>query len=298
VTKGRAIFLIYLVLGRALAWLPEPVALAVAAVVGDVLFRVRHDQRAMVSANLRRVLGPQVDEASLANWAHLAFRAYARYWVEGARLGTTPRSEVVEHMDVPDGWEHLVEGMASGQGMVLALPHLGSWEYGGAYLAARGYPMTAVAEQLEPPELFDHFVTERAAMGLTIVPLGAESGGAVIRTLRSGGLVGLLCERDLAGTGVEVEFFGEKTTMPAGPATVALRTGAVLTTAAVFSGPGLSHHATVGAPIDTTRTGSFRSDVQRITQEIATRLEAYIRSAPDQWHMFQPLWPADRPDAS
>jgi KDO2-lipid IV(A) lauroyltransferase len=94
--------------------------------------------------------------------------------------------------------------------------------------------------------------------------------------------------------GIEVEFFGETTTMPAGPATLAMRTGALLLTAAVYSGPGRDHHAVVQPPIDTSRTGSFRTDVQRITQEIATRFEGLISQAPEQWHVFQPLWPVDR----
>jgi KDO2-lipid IV(A) lauroyltransferase len=113
--------------------------------------------------------------------------------------------------------------------------------------------------------------------------------------LREGGLVGLLCDRDIEGTGVEVDFFGERTTMPAGPATLALRTGATLCTGAVYSGPGRDHRAIVEPPLDTTRTGPLRKDVARLTQEIATRLEGLIRRAPEQWHVFQPLWLADRP---
>ena len=120
----------------------------------------------------------------------------------------------------------------------MALPHVGSWEYGGAFFATQGLPMTAVAERLEPPELFDYFVEQRAAMGLTIVPLDHRSGGTLMTTLRNGGLVGLLCDRDIERTGIEVEFFGETTTMPPGPATLALRSGAVLVTGAVYSGPG------------------------------------------------------------
>jgi lauroyl/myristoyl acyltransferase len=294
VVSPRLTFQIYSTLGRALAAVPEPVALGIAGLVGDVMHQVRHDHRRDVEQNLRRVVGRDVDQASLERWSRRAFRAYARYWVEGARLPSTARQEVLQRFVVVEGFEHLVEGMASGKGVVLALPHVGSWEYGGTFLAAVGYPMTSVAERIEPPELFEYFVDQRAAMGLTIVPLDATSGGVVMRTLRDGGLVGLLCDRDLLDNGIDVEFFGEKTTMPAGPATLAMRTGATLLTAAVYSGPGQDHHAVVGAPIDLTRSGALRTDVSRVTQEIADRFEGLIRRAPEQWHVFQPLWSADR----
>jgi KDO2-lipid IV(A) lauroyltransferase len=248
----------------------------------------------MVSNNLRRVIGADASDTEvLDRWARRSFRAYARYWVEGARLATTSPVEVEERTFV-QGFEHLEAGMAAGKGVIMALPHIGSWEYGGAFLATQDMPMTSVAERLEPPELFDYFVRQRAAMGLTIVPLDASSGSAISGTLRRGGLVGLLSDRDLVGNGIEVEFFGEPTTMPAGPATLALRTGAVLVTGAVYSGPGSDHRAIVEPPLDTTRSGSFRKDVSRLTQQMATRLEGLIRRAPEQWHVFQPLWLSDR----
>jgi lauroyl/myristoyl acyltransferase len=295
VNKGQAVFRTYTLLGRVLAALPEPVALGVANRVGDVLYRVRGDQRRMVTNNLRRVVGgDESDAAVLDRWARRSFRTYARYWVEGARLPSMSSVEVEGRIFV-QGLEHLQEGMAAGRGVVLVLPHIGSWEFGGAFLATQGMPMTSVAERIEPPALFDHFVEQRAAMGLTIVPLDGSSGSAVNRALRAGTMVGLLGDRDLAGNGIEVEFFGETTTMPAGPATLALRSGAVLTTAAVYTGPGPDHHAVVDAPLDTTRRGTLREDVARLTQELATRLEVLIRRAPDQWHVLQPLWLSDRP---
>jgi lauroyl/myristoyl acyltransferase len=297
VNKGQAVFRTYTTLGRCLAALPEPVAMGAASAVGDVLFAVRHDHRRMVTKNLRRVVGSEgADHAILDRWARRSFRAYARYWVEGARLPRTSPTEVEQRTFV-QGFEHLVEGMAAGKGVIMALPHVGSWEYGGAFLATQGLPMTAVAERIEPPELFEYFVEQRAAMGLTIVPLDSSSGSSIISTLRAGGLVGLLSDRDLAGNGIEVEFFGEATTMPAGPATLAIRTGAQLVTGVVYSGPGSDHRAIVEPPLDTTRQGSLREDVARLTQGIATRFEGLIRRAPEQWHVFQPLWLADRPEA-
>jgi lauroyl/myristoyl acyltransferase len=296
VKKGQAVFRTYTTLGRALAVLPEPVALAVANRVGDVLYRVRHDHRRMVAVNLRRVIGAGPgDAAVLDRWARQSFRSYARYWVEGARLASTPPAEV-EARTFVQGFEHLQRGMEAGHGVVMVLPHIGSWEYGGAWLATQGMPMTSVAERLDPPELFDYFVEQRAAMGLTIVPLDASSGAAVMAALRAGRLVGLLSDRDIVGNGIEVQFFGEATTMPAGPATLALRTGATLVTGAVYSGPGADHRAVVDPPLDTTRRGTLRQDVARLTQEVATRLEVLIRCAPEQWHVFQPLWLSDRPE--
>jgi phosphatidylinositol dimannoside acyltransferase len=294
---GHVVFKTYTTLGGCIAALPEPVALGLGKVVGDVLYRVRRQHREMVKANLRRVLGSTGgDDILLDRWARRSFREYARYWVEGARLPRTSPDEVVQHV-FADGLHHLHEGAAAGRGTILCLPHIGSWEYGGAFLATQDLPMTAVAERIEPPALFDYFVGQRAAMGLTIVPLDRHSGSALLSTLRAGGLVGLLCDRDIEGTGIEVEFFGERTTMPAGAATLALRTGAALCTGAVYSGPGRDHRAIVEAPLDTTRTDSLRADVARVTQEIATRLEGLIRRAPEQWHVFQPLWLADRPTA-
>lgn len=291
---GRAVFRTYTTLARGIAALPEPVAMGLGNLVGEVLFHVRHEHRAQVTANLARVLGADGDDALvLESWARRAFREYARYWVEGARLPGIPPAEVVQRMQI-EGLDHLHAAAAVGKGCIVALPHIGSWEYGGAFLATQGLPMTAVAERIEPPELFDYFVEQRAAMGLTIVPLDKHSGGALLSALKAGKLVGLLCDRDIEGTGIEVEFFGERTTMPAGPATLALRTGAVLCTGAVYSGPGRDHRAVIQSPLDTTRTGGLRRDVGRLTQEIATRLEGLIRRAPEQWHVFQPLWLADR----
>jgi KDO2-lipid IV(A) lauroyltransferase len=278
---------------------PEPLVRAAAATVGEALARRPGPNRQMVERHLRRILAsgdaprdPDPDEVE--RMVRQAFHSYARYWMEGARLPAVPATTVLSRMEIASGYEHLKEGMASGRGVVMALPHIGSWEWGGAYLALEGYPMTTVAERLEPPEMMDYFIRQREALGLRIVPLGSGSSGELLRTLRAGGLVGLLCDRDILGGGVPVSFFGEETTFPAGPATLALRAGAVLVSAVVYSGPGLHHTGVISAPLNVTRTGSLRADVARVTQEIARHLEGHIRRAPTQWHVFQPNWPSDR----
>jgi phosphatidylinositol dimannoside acyltransferase len=294
--RKRAAYFVYTGLACCLRNLPEPVARAAAAGVALVMSHGRGSTARMRVAHLRRVLrdttGVEPDERLVAQMTRQAYLAYARYWVEGARLPKLSR-QFVDDRFWAEGRDILDKGMAEGKGVIMALPHIGSWEWGGSWLDHVGYPMTSVAEVLEPPELFQWFIDQRVAMGLRIVPLDNEASGVLIRTLHAGGLVGLLCDRDLIGNGIEVEFFGERTTFPAGPATLALRTGAMLIVTAVYSGPGPNHHAVIRGPIDTTRTGSFRADVSRVTQSIAREFEEYIRRSPEQWHMFQPNWPSD-----
>ena len=116
----------------------------------------------------------------------------------------------------------------------------------------------------------------------------------MLRALRDNRIVCLLSDRDIEGDGVEVEFFGERTTLPGGPATLALRTGATLLPAAVYFRPGRDHLGVVRPPIEVERAGRLREDIARITQVLAHELEALIRAAPEQWHLLQPNWPSDR----
>lgn len=299
--KATATYLAYRLSGAALGVLPEAVASLAASVVGTALAYRPGGDLAMRERHLARVLAstsPRVapDPAVVRRWALRSYRSYARYWVEGARLAGTSPDEIRRRILLDWGYAHLREALASERGVLLALPHIGSWEWGGAFVAIDGHPMTSVAERVEPPQLFDWFLEQRRKMGIRIVPLGDESGRTLLRELRSGGVIGLLCDRDIVGNGTEVEMFGERTTLPAGPATLALRTGAVLLPAVVYSGPGDHHYAVVTAPIDTQRTGPLRADVARLTQELAHRFEQMVRRAPEQWHLYQPNWPSDRAD--
>jgi KDO2-lipid IV(A) lauroyltransferase len=218
--------------------------------------------------------------------------AYGRYWVDTFRVPSLSLDQLERGLAFT-GREHLEAGLAAGRGVILALPHLGGWELAGAYVARMGDPITVVVEELQPPEAFRWFVGLRQAMGMTVVAADAKAGTAVARALKANHVVCLLCDRDLAGTGVPVDFFGERTTLPAGPATLALRSGAPLVPIAVYAS-GRAHEAVLRPPLDTTRHGALRADVARITQAMASELEVLIRRAPDQWHLLQPNRPSDR----
>ncbi len=291
--RERASYLTYRGLAAALQVVPDPVASGLASVAGVTMSEIWRDKRPLVRRNLRRVLGPSVSERVLERQVREAFDSYARYWVESSRIGALRSDEIEECFSI-EGFERLREEMGRGRGAVVALPHVGSWEVGGRWLAQQGYPMTTVGELLEPPELFEWFTAQRAELGLTVLPPGPDTTVQLLDTLRRGKIVGLLADRDLAGNGIEVEFFGERTTLPAGPALLALRAQAPLMSCAIYQRPHGRFHAVLRPPLDTARTGRLRADLERLTQDLAGELEALIRLAPSQWHLFQPNWPSDR----
>jgi KDO2-lipid IV(A) lauroyltransferase len=272
--------------------LPGLAAAALATPIGFGASATNRDRRAMVERHLRRA-NPTLEGLALRRAVQEAFDSYARYWIESFRLPSLHKLVVEAGLKV-SGYEYVAHGLEKGNGVILALPHLGGWEWAGRWLALRGVKITVVVEQLDPPELFDWFVKLRSELGMTVVALGPDAGKAVLGALKRNEVVCLLSDRDLDGRGVEVEFFGERTTLPAGPATLGIRTGApILPTAVYFTPRYNGHFGLVRPPLDTTRTGSLRDDVVNVTQQLARELELLITRAPQQWHLFQPNWPSD-----
>lgn len=247
----------------------------------------------MLERHLRRVFGEAATDDEISRHVGQAFGSYAAYWLESFRLASMTRDDLEARMSW-EGVRFIDDAIARGKGVIMALPHLGGWDFGGAWLAAVGYAPTVVVEAVEPPALFEWFVSMRRAAGMTVVAHGADASAGVLAALRRNELVGLVSDRDLARTGTEVEFFGERTTLPSGPAILAIRSGAPLLPCAIyFEGRGGRHHGIVRPAIDVSRKGSLREDVARITQDLAAELEGLIRRAPHQWHLMQPNWPSD-----
>ncbi len=272
---------------------PGLFAEGLAAPIGFGASFANRERRAMLERHLRRI-NPQWSSWRLRNAVQESFDSYARYWIESLRLPNLPARTVIAGLEV-DGYDTLVvPALEQGKGVILALPHLGGWEWAGRWLAERGHRTTVVVEKVEPPELFDWFRDLRSKLGMTVVPLGPDAGKAILRALGDNEIVCLLSDRDISGGGVEVEFFGERTTLPGGPATLAVRTGAPLLPCAVyFTRRYNGHFGLVRPPIPVERRGKLREDVARITQYLADELEYLIRRAPEQWHLFQPNWPSD-----
>ena len=272
--------------------MPGPIASAAAASLGFGASFSSPAKRAIIERHLKRV-NPKLRTASLRVAAQQAFDSYARYYMESFRLPGLNKRTVARNFTI-DGFENITDAVAQGNGCILALPHLGGWEWAGRWIIDQGLPMTVVVEALEPKELFDWFAELRQDLGMTIVPTGPQAGIAVLKALKANEIVCLLSDRDLERNGIEVEFFGERTTLPAGPAMMGLRAGApILPCAAYFTPAYQGHHVIVRPPLPMQRLGRLRDDIARVTQLLAYELEFLIRRAPEQWHLFQPNWPSD-----
>jgi phosphatidylinositol dimannoside acyltransferase len=275
---------------------PRRVGMGFSHAIGRATALASAERRFIAERNLRRIYGRSLKGQKLTAKVNQTFDSYARYYYDSFRLPAMSASQIERGIHV-DGVEHLDAAMAEDDvGPVLALPHLGGWEWAAAWITqVRGWGLAAVVEELQPPELFEWFLEYRQSLGMNIIPLGPDAAARVGAAALNKEVVCLLSDRDITSSGVEVDFFGEPTTLPAGPAVMALRTGCrVLPTAVYFEADRDGVRGLVRPPLDTARRGRFREDVARITQDLAHELEELIREAPEQWHLLQPNWPSDR----
>jgi lauroyl/myristoyl acyltransferase len=282
-------YLAYATGWRAIRLMPERAAYALFEQVADRLWRARGAGVQRLEANLSRVLGP-VPEARLRAVSRDGMRSYMRYWCDAFRLPGWDRARIdtfeVRHL------ERLAEPIRSGRGVVLALPHMGNWDHAGAWVSQNLTPIHSVAEKLEPAQLYDAFLSYRQGLGMTIDGLGDPGVfDRLAQTCRSGGAVALLADRDLSAKGIEVEFFGEATRFPAGPAALAVDTGSALLPAHLFWD---GHNvADIQPEVVPPHTGDRAERIAAATQSVAASLEVGIRRHPQDWHMLQRLWLAD-----
>lgn len=278
--------------GYAAGWrlvraLPEGVATVLFERGAD--FAVRDGGPEQLRRNLARVLAVPPAEVP-DELMRESMRSYARYWREAFRLPSMDLVATARSLDgLIEGHEQLEKAMAAGRGAILALPHSGNWDMAGLWCAQRWGGISTVAERLKPESLYQRFVDYREGLGFEIFPLsGGEQPPFVELSARlhQNKVVCLLGERDLARKGVPVTFFGEPTRMPAGPAKLAIETGATLLPVHCwFTDGGWGFR--VDPALDTS------GGIAATTQLLADRFQSNIAEHPADWHMLQPLWRSD-----
>lgn len=280
---------------RSVEWLgmtlPERAGRRVFRGLGRLAFRALPGVRATVAANQARVLGVEPDSSLAQAAAREAFDLYARYWFDSFRMRVLSSAEVnkrVQHA----GREHIDRALEAGKGCICAVPHMGNWDAAGRWMAVGEYRVAAVAEELKPRRLFELFLDHRREIGMRIVPLsaGTHVGQQLAGLLADNWVVALVADRDLAGRGIEVEMFGAKRILPAGPALLSLSTGAPLLVCSLATTDD-GWFVRINPPLEIDRTGNVRDDVATLTRLMGREFERAIAARPAEWHMFQPGWP-------
>jgi KDO2-lipid IV(A) lauroyltransferase len=273
--------------------MPERAAYAGFERISDTLWSRRGKDVQRLESNLRRVVGPEASDEELRVLSRAGMRSYFRYWCDTFRMPGWSRERIVSSMVALDD-HHLADALAEGKGVVVALPHMGNWDHAGAWATLAHQQVVTVAERVKPEDLFEKFLAHRRAVGLDVIPLtgGDPPFPYLMDKLRGGAFVALLGDRDLGRGGVPVEFFGAKAKMPAGPAALAVDTGAALLTAELFLEDG-RNAVRFREPIEVPQDGERSRRIFRTTQLVADRFAEGIAAHPTDWHMLQRVWVDD-----
>ena len=279
---------------KALSYLPESWVRWGFSTVTDIAWRRQGHGVQVLEGNLLRVLGPGTSGKELRQVSRAGMRSYGRYWMEVFRLPAISPERILEDMQINADAEEALSRVGDGRGLIFALPHMGNWEVAGAYVVARGIKFATVAERLKPESLFDMFVKFREGLGMEVLPLtgGPSVFGVLAQRLRAGHMVCLLCDRDLTESGVEVDFFGDRARMAAGPAALAVQTGASLRAVTLwFTEDGWYAHASPDIPVPA--EGNRKQKAAVMTQQLAAAFEKRISEHPQDWHMLQRVFITD-----
>ena len=280
-----------LLLFRAAEWLfahlPPALGIALLTAAYSVAYHAWPPKARIMRANLAHVLGVPVDDPRTAAAARRAYRTYGRYVAELLRMPSRPEAEIAELID-----EHQLESFLAtfdaSHGLIVPSAHLGNGEAVVAGFSHLGLPANILADDSTQGELFDYLTAQRAQWGVRMIPW--RNLREVYRVLARGEILGLTVDWGYRPGDVPVRLFGQWTTLPAGPAMLAARTGALIVP--VFSYRQSSGRYFVFHTDPIRVASSETAEIQRVTQRIADALESALGRAPEQWYSFQQVWPA------
>jgi KDO2-lipid IV(A) lauroyltransferase len=288
----RAVYWGYRGLEGLLNALPRRVILPAAAAVGNAAYDLAGPKARLTQENLARPMGLDPDDRRVRAAARRTFRNYAKYLVDMMRIGELTVDQSRDLVRFPN-LEILDEARADGAGVLLCTVHVGGMDLIGAGLKAHGESLHVVADDTTYGRLYDHLAAARGRQDMFLI--GWRNLRGLFRALRDGHNLVLFCDVGFRRGDVPVEFCGEPTTFPIGPATLAAKTGSPMLPVAAQRG---TDERFVGRGLPLVRCASTEpSEVFRATQQLADELATVIRDDPGQWYMFRPVWPqtgADR----
>ena len=289
VLRYLTFWFVFRVLGR----LPLPLLYSIAEIVGRLGYALAPSARRNVWDNLRHVM-PDAPKPRLREVAKAVFRNVAYYYADLAQLPRMDPGQFLRERLLYTGIEEYVRANNDrGRGVVMLSAHIGNAEMAGQGLVPLQIPCCAVTEVVKPERLSRMLNGIRKTHGVEFMPVGVRSAKRIVRTLRDGGTVALMGDRDISGPKMLLPFFGEEAWMPTGPIEVALRTGAAIVPSFSSRRGRYIIDADSEAPIEIERTDDLQADVRTAMLEYISRLETRLRAEPDQWMVLERLWDAE-----
>ncbi len=276
----------YFIAWRVLRWLPEKFVYSNANRIADIVTKRNGKGVMRLRSNLARTQ-PHITELDLDLLVYKAMRSSIRYWCDTFRLPDWSAARINDTVTATNEYL-LLDAIAAGKGAIVTLPHVGNYDHAAAYFCGKGTKIVTVAEHLKPEALFNKFLEYRAAFGMEALPLDGRVLPTLSQRIRSGCVIALAADRDLSRSGIDVTFFGGPARMPAGPAILALKTGAPLICAMIS-------YTEIGIHIDFSlvpipMSGSETERIAQIVQNSADLFAAGIAAYPHDWHMMQRIW--------
>ena len=279
-------YLAYLLGWKIIGALPERTAYVIFSKLAASMYRKNGKSVRRLRTNYS-IVKSELSSEDLEKLVIAGLESYMRYWCDTFRIHLWSSSRIASTVTTSRD-ELLRNPMHEGKGVVIALPHSGNWDHAGAYFCDEGFPLVTVAEVLKPEKLFKKFLTYREEMGFEVLGLDSRAFLTLVKRAREKRLIALVADRDLSASGIEVNFFGHKAKMPAGPAVLAIKEGLPLVVAHVS-------YTVAGIHIDfqSIEISSLEDENERIAQTVqslATAFESGIAERPEDWHMLQRIW--------
>jgi len=284
-------YLLILSCARLLGRLPIRVLYLLAAAAAFLAYTFAGRLRQNVWDNMRHVMGPNAPKKELRRAARQVFGNWAKSYADLIHLPYLDLDKFFNQKLAYHGFEeNMLPALTNGKGVIISSGHFGNVEMGIQGLLVKGVKVTVLTERLQPPALSRLVDGLRASKGHAFLPVGIGSIKTVLRSIKAGGVVGLMCDRDIEGQSIRVPFCGTPASVPMGVVELATRTGATIVPIFIYRKSGNAGEAFLEPPLELVNSGDPQADLKANVRRLLERFEAHLRRDPGQWTVLETVW--------
>jgi len=270
-------------------FMPTRLGYFLAVLYGNAVFLLSARHRNIVGNNIEHIIGLEPDKRSQRRKVRSVFINIAKNYFDLTKLSKLRFENLEESVSI-EGWHHLAKAVTDRSGVIIASAHLGNFEFMAQFLVLRGINMTIFVEPFDSTPFLRCIAKLRQRNGARMLPVSTGALRESLQILRHGGTIGIVCDRDIQGNGLKVNFFGEETSLPLGAVNLALRTGAAIVPIFSVRKSGNRFAIYIEPPLRLVDTGNRGHSVRANLEKLVAIMERYIRQYPEQLVILEPIW--------